>query len=83
MKEDLRLKFKKLRNDIEDKTLKDERICINFLNSKLYQNAVKTGASSFSGKLANFFCGELFAQDEYAFIRDCAEFRELMDGMGC
>lgn len=39
MKENLRLEFKKLRNDIEDKTLKDERICINFLNSKLYQNA--------------------------------------------
>ena len=52
-------------------------------DSALYQNAVRTGASSFSGKLANFFCGELIAQDEYAFIRDCAEFRELMAGMGC
>jgi transcriptional regulator with XRE-family HTH domain len=52
-------------------------------DSALYQNAVRTGASSFSGKLANFFCGELIAQDEYAFIRDCAEFRELMDEMGC
>ncbi len=39
IKKELRKKFKKLRNNLIDKEVKDELICSNFLNSDLYKNS--------------------------------------------
>ncbi len=45
---------------------------------KLYQKVKGTDATSFSSKVANSFCAELESNDEFAFMRGCTEFRELM-----
>lgn len=35
----------------------------------------------FSSRLADTLCDELATKEEYAFVRDCIEFRELMAEM--
>lgn len=39
MKKELRKSFKKLRSDISDKSIKDNKICVRFLESDLYAKA--------------------------------------------
>jgi len=39
MKEDLRKKYKKLRTELNNKSIKDKSICKNFLNSNLYKKS--------------------------------------------
>lgn len=47
----------------------------------LYRNAKNSGSTHLSSRLADTLCDELAGKEEYAFIRDCAEFRELMAQM--
>lgn len=48
---------------------------------QLYRNAKDSGSTFFSSRVADILCDELASKEEYAFIRDCAEFRELMAQM--
>ena len=48
---------------------------------KLYQCTEDNGVTSLSSKVAASFCEELSNNAEYAFLRDCIEFRELMAKM--
>lgn len=48
---------------------------------KLYQYTEGNDVTSLSSKVATSFCEELSNKAEYAFIRDCTEFRELMTKM--
>lgn len=48
----------------------------------LYRNAKDCGFTHFPNRLADTLCEELAGKEEYAFIHDCAEFRELMAQMG-
>lgn len=49
---------------------------------QLYRNANSDGSTFLSSKLADIFCDELANEEAYAFVRDCAEFKELMVQMG-
>ena len=51
----------------------------NAQDCKLYQYAEGTDVTSLSSKVANTLCDELRNKDEYAFMRDCPEFKELME----
>ena len=51
-------------------------------NCKLYCNLDGTEVTALSSKVADSLCEELNRKDEYAFLRDCAEFEELMRKMG-
>lgn len=53
----------------------------NLQDCKLYQHAEGNDVTALSSKVANSFCEELSNNAEYAFIRDCTEFRELMAQM--
>lgn len=48
---------------------------------QLYRNAKASGSTFFSSRLANRLCDELTSKEEYTFIRDSVEFRELMAQM--
>lgn len=49
---------------------------------KLYRNLGGTEVTALSSKVADSLCEELNSKDEFAFMRDCADFRELMAQMG-
>ena len=49
---------------------------------KLYRNLDGTEVIALSSKVADSFCEELNSKDEFAFMRDCTDFRELMAQMG-
>lgn len=49
---------------------------------KLYRNLDGTEVTALSSKVADSLCEELNSKDEFAFMRDCADFRELMAQMG-
>ena len=49
---------------------------------KLYQHTTGNGSTSLLGKIADSLCEELSTGEEYAFLRDCTEFRELMGSTG-
>lgn len=48
---------------------------------RLYRNARGSGSTFLSSRLADTLCDELANKEEYAFIRDCSEFRELVAQM--
>lgn len=48
---------------------------------QLYRNAKNSGSTHLSSRLADTLCDELASKEEYAFIRDCVEFGELMAQM--
>lgn len=48
---------------------------------RLYRNIKSSGSNFFSSRQATVLWEELTNKEEYAFIRDCAEFRELMEQM--
>lgn len=48
---------------------------------QLYRHAKVSGSTLFSSRLADILCDELASKEEYAFIRDCVEFKELMAQM--
>ncbi len=48
---------------------------------QLYRNAKKSGSTFSTSRLADTLCEELAGKEEYAFIRDCVEFEELMAQM--
>ena len=50
-------------------------------NCKLYRNLDGTEVTALSSKVADSLCEELNSKDEFAFMRDCTEFRELMTQM--
>lgn len=50
-------------------------------NCKLYRNAEGTEATVLSSKVADSLCEELNSKDEFAFMRDCMEFRKLITQM--
>ena len=50
----------------------------NVQDCQLYRNAKDSESTLFSSRLADTLCDELATKEEYAFVRDCAEFRELM-----
>lgn len=49
---------------------------------KLYRNLDGTEVIALSSKVADSLCEELNSKDEFAFMRDCTDFRELMAQMG-
>ncbi|MDO4280142.1 MAG: helix-turn-helix transcriptional regulator [Peptococcaceae bacterium] len=75
---------------------KDKDTCISILSKmlpamrkkwnsqdcKLYQNAEGTEVTALSSKVVDSLCEELNSKDEFAFIRDCADFKKLMAQMG-
>ena len=48
---------------------------------ELINNARGSGSTFLSSRLADTLCDELANKEEYAFIRDCSEFRELVAQM--
>lgn len=48
---------------------------------QLYCNANNSESTFFSSRLADTLCDELANKEEYAFVRDCVEFKELMAQM--
>lgn len=48
---------------------------------QLYRNANVSGSTFLSSRLADIFRDELVNKEEYTFIRDCVEFKELMAQM--
>lgn len=48
---------------------------------KLYRNLDGAEVTMLSSKVADSLCEELNSKDEFAFMRDCAEFEELMKHM--
>ena len=53
----------------------------NVQDCQLYRNAKDSESTLFSSRLADTLCDELATKEEYAFVRDCIEFRELMAEM--
>lgn len=50
---------------------------------KLYQHTKGNGSTFVSGKIADILCEELNTKEEYAFLRDCTEFKELVEEINC
>lgn len=44
----------------------------------LYRNTKNNSSTLVSSRLADILCEELANKEEYAFIHDCVEFKELM-----
>lgn len=52
-------------------------------DSILYRNAEGADMTALSSKVVVSFCEELNSREEFAFMRDCTEFKELMTQMSC